>query len=251
MCQENIRNNIEVSVVMAVYNGEKYIREQIDSIVVQLSDNDELIISYDESTDDTLNIIKDYSSKDTRISIYKNKYASGVVRNFQNALEKSSGEIIFYSDQDDIWLKDKKLKVLSAFKDDSVSVVVHDGYLTDKKLEITHNSIFELRGGARTSVTGNLIRLSYIGCCMAFRAKYKKVILPIPTKYRSHDWWTGTICSSANGRMVALEDKLIFHRLHQENATPSQRPSIHYQFKIRWILLKNLILRYNERTKIM
>ncbi len=226
---------------MAVCNGEKYLNEQIDSIINQLSPHDEIVISYDNSSDNSFNIIKAYASIDHRIKYFKNNLKPGVVKNFENAVKNCTGEIIFYSDQDDVWMSDKIKKVLRKFEDPNVTVVIHDSSLTDRELNITHPSTFKLRNG-NTSLFKNLIRLSYIGCCLAFRSDMKKVVLPIPTIYRSHDWWTGSICSCF-GKMEKIDEALILHRLHENNATPIKSPSLGYKLSVRWIIIINLIIR--------
>ena len=93
-----------ITVCLAAYNGEKYIEEQINSILCQLSLNDELLISDDGSTDKTIKIISDLN--DPRIKLFKNNFKS-VQKNFEFLLQNSIGEIIFLSDQDDIWEKNK------------------------------------------------------------------------------------------------------------------------------------------------
>lgn len=250
MYQESIENRPTVSVAMAVYNGEKFIREQIDSILCQLEKTDELVISYDKSTDSTWDIINSYYGKDSRVKCFKNPYTPGVVHNFQNALEHTSNEIVFYSDQDDYWQEAKVEKVLEEFKDSEVTVVIHDASLTDENLNVTHPSTFKLRGGVKTSFWGNLVRLRYIGCCMAFRARFKEVILPIPMKYSSHDWWTGSICTFGGGKMVAIHEPLIYHRIHNANVSPTKRPPLREQLEWRWLILSNLIKRYRKRISL-
>lgn len=250
MFQENIEKRYKVSVAMAVYNGEHYLAEQLDSILCQLRYDDELVVSVDSSKDGTMDILERYASLDHRIKVYKNPYSPGVVHNFQNALEHTIGDIIFYSDQDDVWMNNKIEKVLECFDDKLVTVVIHDTSLVDENLNIISPSTFKLRGGVRTSVLGNYIRLSYIGCAMAFRAKYKSVVLPIPTIYRSHDWWTGLICTMGGGKMVAIKECLIYHRIHSLNVTPKTRPSVYYQIQTRWILLFNMLKRYRKRISI-
>lgn len=235
---------------MAVYNGERFIRQQIDSILCQLKDNDELVISYDSSKDATWDIITDYSQKDGRVKCYKNPYTPGVVHNFQNALEHTTKDIVFYSDQDDYWLDTKIEKVLDRFRDEKVTVVIHDASLADENLNITSPSTFSLRGGVRTSFWGNLVRLRYIGCCMAFRAKFKEVITPIPMKYSSHDWWTGSICTVGGGKMVAIQEALIYHRMHSSNVSPTKRPPINEQIEWRWLIVSNIVKRYRRRIKL-
>lgn len=239
-----------VSVAMAVYNGAKYLREQIDSILCQLSEDDELIVSFDESTDRSKEILDNYMRIDKRVKVFKNPYNPGVVKNFQNALEHTTGDIIFFSDQDDVWLPGKVETVLKEFEDPYVAVVFHDSYPTDGKLNILAESTFKGRGGARESVLGNLFRLSYIGCCMAFRAEYKPVIIPIPTIQRSHDWWTGCLLGTGKTKMKAIRKPLIYHRIHGDNVTPMKRPPLSYQIQVRWIIVKNIVLRYKQKAAI-
>ena len=229
-----------VSIAMAVYNGEKYIREQLDSIIVQLQSNDEIIISYDNSTDNTWNIINTYASNDNRIKVVVNQ-GKGMVRNFENAVHRCQGKYIFFADQDDVWMKEKVETVLGAFKNPKVTVVIHDASLTDKELNVIYPSTFDIRNGS-PNVIHNFVRLSYIGCCLAFRAELKDVVLPIPTVSRSHDWWTGTICTIF-GEMEMIDKVLIYHRQHGNNATPSVRPPLYYQISVRWIILTNAIKR--------
>ncbi|MEK5777350.1 glycosyltransferase, partial [Acinetobacter nosocomialis] len=94
-----------ISVCLATYNGEKYIVEQLTSILSQLSPTDEVIISDDHSTDETLLLIK--SLNDPRIKIITNELGKGYTKNFENAINHSSGDYIFLSDQDDVWVENK------------------------------------------------------------------------------------------------------------------------------------------------
>ena len=109
------KKNIRCSIVMATYNGEQYIKEQIDSILINMKENDELIISDDGSKDKTKQIIAEYQNKDKRIKLIDGPH-KGVKQNFANAIEKANGKYIFLSDQDDIWKKDKIYKVIIKYK---------------------------------------------------------------------------------------------------------------------------------------
>lgn len=231
---------ISVSIAMAVYNGEKYLNIQLDSIITQLLPNDELIISYDYSTDQTYAIISEYAAEDLRIKVLENT-GKGVVSNFENALVHCSKDIILFSDQDDIWIESKIEKIRDAFLEPAVTVVIHDAILIDPIGNVLCNSTFSKRGGS-TSIVKNLLRLSYIGCSMAFRSKLIPIILPIPTKERSHDWWTGTICSLF-GKMVLIDEPLILHRIHEANATPKKRPGLKYHLEVRWLIVSNALIR--------
>ena len=241
---------MKVSVAMAVYNGEKYVRDQIVSILSQLRKDDELIISYDESSDNSLSILTEFAQSDKRVKIYDNPYKPGVVKNFQNAVEHCLGDIIFLSDQDDVWLPNKVDKVLREFENPHVAVVIHDSKLTDSDLNVRFKSTFKLRGGVRTSFLGNIYRLSYIGCCMAFRSSYKELVVPFPTIYRSHDWWIGSMLSCGKTKIKAIDEALILHREHANNATPKSRPPLNYQLQVRWIIIKNVIARYLYKIRI-
>ena len=233
---------MKVSVAMAVYNGEKYVRDQIVSILSQLRKDDELIISYDESSDNSLSILTEFAQSDKRVKIYDNPYKPGVVKNFQNAVEHCLGDIIFLSDQDDVWLPNKVDKVLREFENPHVAVVIHDSKLTDSDLNVRFKSTFKLRGGVRTSFLGNIYRLSYIG--------YKELVVPFPTIYRSHDWWIGSMLSCGKTKIKAIDEALILHREHANNATPKSRPPLNYQLQVRWIIIKNVIARYLYKIRI-
>ena len=110
-----------ISVCMATYNGEKYIREQVESILCQLGPEDEIVISDDGSKDHTIQMV---DSLDKRIKVFLNEGKHGVVPNFENALKHSSGDYIFFSDQDDIWSPDKVERCLHALEDSDL--VVHN-----------------------------------------------------------------------------------------------------------------------------
>lgn len=94
-------SDIRVSVIMPVYNGALYLAHQLDSIIPMLAENDEIIISYDKSTDDTLKIAKEYAKKDSRIRLFINRGEGGVWPNSLNALKRVRGKYIIPSDQDD------------------------------------------------------------------------------------------------------------------------------------------------------
>jgi glycosyltransferase involved in cell wall biosynthesis len=233
-----------ISVAMAVFNGSRYIREQIESILIQLGVDDELVISYDESEDDTYEIISTLSSVDSRIKIFKNP-GSGIVKNFENAIRLSKGEYIFLADQDDVWLDNKIKIVIEEFKRTNSDAIAHDYKLVNENLDPLNQkdkSGFELRGKS-AGVLNNIIRLSYIGCCLAFKSKMVPHILPIPTEKRSHDWWIGTV-TGLIGKFSKLDEKLIYHRIHMNNATPKRRPPLTYQVRVRAIILFHAICRY-------
>ena len=115
---------------MATYNGSKYIRQQVESILIQLSFEDEVIISDDGSLDETLQVLQEIG--DIRVKICKNEPPHGVVENFENAIKHAVGDYIFLCDQDDVWMPGKVKKVLEALKD--YDFVVHNAEMVDGDL---------------------------------------------------------------------------------------------------------------------
>ena len=132
------------SVAMAFYNGAKYIDEQIRSILDNMEETDELIISVDDASDGSEAILEDWARNDQRIRIIKGP-GKGVVKNFENAFKHCRGEIIFLSDQDDVWKKNKMREIERVFEDPKVMAVVHDAQIVDEKLSSLNETTFEWR----------------------------------------------------------------------------------------------------------
>lgn len=201
-----------VSVAMATYNGEKYIKEQIESILKNLQKNDELVISDDGSNDSTLNIINSFGDK--RIKLIKGP-GKGIKQNFNNAIKNTKGDYIFLSDQDDIWMDNKVDMVLKKFAEDNYALIQHDAIVIDGKKNTIIDSVFEHRK-SRRGIIKNIIKNSYQGCCIAFKKELKKEILPIPEYIYLHDQWIGMV-AEVNGKVLFLKESLIKYRRYEEN----------------------------------
>lgn len=203
-----------ISVCMATYNGEKYIKEQLSSILSQLSEKDEIIVSDDSSTDKTVEIIESFQDK--RIKILKNNKFRQPNLNFENALKYSKGDIIFLSDQDDVWVKNKVEIILNQLK--KYDLIVSDAFITDKKLNITNESLFSEVNSNR-GILKNIIKNTYYGCCMAFKREVLKKALPFPkTREIGHDLWLGII-ADRYFKVKFLKEKLIYFRRHENTLT--------------------------------
>ena len=137
-------DHVCVSVAMATYNGEQYLEEQLDSILLNLSDQDEIVISDDGSTDKTIEIVQTYMCKDKRIRLIEGP-RSGLIANFENAIRNTRGTYIFLSDQDDIWAENKVAKVLKCFQEHQCSCVVHNAQVIDENMQVTIPSFFAYR----------------------------------------------------------------------------------------------------------
>lgn len=206
---------MKISVCIATYNGEKYIKEQIDSILLQLSENDEIIISDDYSTDNTLKIIEQY--KDKRIKIYFNEKEKGYTKNFENALTKATGDIIFLSDQDDIWLKHKVKKSLKKLLEGDL--LISNSMVINNKKEVIEKSIFEVFN-TKTGLLNNLLTNRYPGCCMAFKRRILKKILPFPKNQElaPHDIWI-PIVAEMYYKVLLEEIPCMLYRRHDNNVS--------------------------------
>lgn len=217
---------MKISVCIATYNGEKFLKEQLDSILTQLKSDDELIISDDGSSDRTLEIISNYN--DERIQIFSNVNKHGVVFNFENAVKKSSGDVIFLCDQDDIWFSNKVKRVIQELE--KCDFVVHNALLVDEKGKSLNQDFFSYRK-TRYGYWANLWKMGYPGCCMAFRKECLKNILPFPPNLLWHDIWIAAILHAKyKGKLI--RDCLIGFRRHGSNTSPTTKKS-HYSFYFR------------------
>ena len=233
-------SSMNISVCMATYNGEKYIKEQLDSILSQIGENDKLIISDDSSTDNTVQIIKSF--KDNRIKIFENQKFKSPIFNFENALNNATGDIIVLSDQDDIW-KANKIETIKKYMH-NYDLVLSDADIIDEKGNILHKSFYKLNG-SKNGFIKNIVKNSYLGCTMAFNKKILDKSLPFPKDLPMHDWWIGLI-SEMYGKTYFIEDKLINYRRHGNNASPTGEKSKYSFFQkviFRLIMIKNLIKR--------
>ena len=239
---------IRTSVAMAVYNGEKYIHQQIDTILVQLKENDELVISYDKSSDATWEIIQDYARRDSRVRVVENPYGGGVQNNFTSAVLACRGQYIFLADQDDVWYENKIATVVREFEATGADLVVHDGYMTDADLNIQEGTIFQ-RFGTYNNPLLNIVKQNFWGCCMAFRAEARKLVCPFPNKGGvGHDIWVGILMGFA-GKIVRIHECLIAHRLHGNNVTAPKTRPFFTVLKHRLWLLRYLIEKGWERIR--
>lgn len=228
-----------VSVALAAYNGEKYIREQLSSILPQLSGDDEIVVSLDPSTDGTKEAI--LSLNDSRIKTVDGE-GKGLIKNFENAIKNCKNDLIFLCDQDDIWLPDKVERVKREFENSpNLLLVMHNARVTDGELNTLNESFFEVRG-TKTGILKNLIKNSYMGCCMALRKEALPYILPFPDKLPMHDQWIGLVCEK-HGMVKLINEPLILWRRHGDNASKTSHEGIMQMIKWRMSIIKAYIKR--------
>jgi glycosyltransferase involved in cell wall biosynthesis len=210
-----------VSVCMATLNGSQFLREQIESILPQLNIEDELIISDDGSDDSTIAILKSYADSDTRVKVHINRKRRGIAFNFEHCLKFCKGEYIFLADQDDVWMQ-SKIQVMKDYLD-RYDLVICDCGVANHQLQLTHHSFFQLNG-SRAGFLRNVIRNSYMGCCMGFKRNVLEKALPFPRHLTLHDIWIGLI-GELHFTVCFIPERLVYHRRHSANASTTSQQS--------------------------
>lgn len=204
-----------ISVCIATYNGEKFIIDQLMSILIQIGINDEVIVSDDHSTDKTVQLIDEL--KDSRIKVLENTNRMGCSGNFENAILNSKGDFIFLADQDDIWVADKVEKMMNNLR--NADLVVSDALFADENMNTTNETYFLIRGGKNGFWT-NLYKSRYLGACMAFRRVMLDKLLPFPLNERlcPHDLWI-TLVAEFYYSVQIVNEPLITYRRHSQNVS--------------------------------
>ena len=218
---------MSISVALAAYNGGKYITEQIESILPQLGFDDEIIISDDNPSGDTKAAIEAVNDKRIKYIIGKGR---GVVHNFENALNNCTGDYIYLSDQDDVWLPDKVKAVQKIFSE-GADLVLHNAFITDSALIKSGKTTFEIYN-TNISFNKNLIRNSFVGCCMAFKRDVLISALPFPDSIPMHDWWIALNSIKKGYRIELINQPLILWRRHGDNVT-SGKTTLFQKIKFR------------------
>ena len=200
--------NLKISIAMATYNGEKYLQQQLESFLHQTRLPDELVICDDNSSDLTLKIIESFSGRAPfPVHVHCNSQNMGYLKTFERAITLSKGDIIFLSDQDDVWFPEKIEYILNAFQDiKSPLVVINDAIITDESLRPVKRTLLQQIFSARLP-----IETFISGCCTAFRKELKVVLLPFPQEYGGHDDWIHRI-GIALGRRKVITCPLQYYR---------------------------------------
>lgn len=207
---------MKCSVALAAYNGETYIEEQITSILQNLREGDEVVVSDDGSTDGTRDIVRDLAKEDGRVRLIDGP-CNGLIKNFENAIAACDGDVVFLSDQDDVWHADKVEAVLACFEETGATLVLHDAQMTDNERHVLSPSFFAFRG-SRPGYARNLWKNSYIGACIAFKKELLTVALPFDNRIPMHDQWLGLLAEK-RGTVAFLPKVLIDYRRHEGTVT--------------------------------
>ncbi len=233
----------KVSVCMTSYNGAAYIQEQLDTILGNLTEQDELIVSDDGSTDETEAILADYASRYENIRLLKNCHAHGVIGNFETALENARGDIVFLADQDDRWADNKVETVLSFFEThpDCILIVHNARVFLSSENRYDGTDVYG-KLGFSDRIVKTIMHNTYIGCCMAFRRELLAGALPFPDyrKMHMHDLWLA-ICAMKVGRTAYIREHLIDYRIHDANQMGFHKTSLVFKVMKRLGLVQLLL----------
>ena len=213
----------KVDILIATYNGEKFIKEQIDSILNQTYQNIQLIISDDCSTDKTREILKQYEQND-KIKIFYQEKNLGYLKNFEFLLKKVESNFYMLSDQDDVWKKEKVEKSVEKLEKENLDLVFGDLEVVDENLNTIYDSFSKYKKlDKKIEKCIGSYQLQYLyncitGCTILSKKEYLNKILPFPTtsKYMVHDYWIGFIVS-LYGKVGYLKEPYIKYRQHGEN----------------------------------
>ncbi|MDR3113280.1 MAG: glycosyltransferase family 2 protein [Endomicrobium sp.] len=203
-----------VSIALATYNGERFLKKQLDSLLAQTYKNIEIIVCDDYSSDGTLSLLKSYP----QIKILQNKKNLGFVKTFEKVLYQAKGDYIALCDQDDIWLPDKIEFLIKEFGN---NVLLHsDAYIIDDNDNIIYDTISAKIKKSLTNktFTDYIRKFSITGCCAIFKKELLQTALPFPQNTLFHDWWLA-ICAAKSGKIKYIEKPLIKYRIHNNNAT--------------------------------
>ena len=222
-----------ISIALASYNGEKYIRQQIDSILAQTIQKFELVVCDDCSTDSTLTILQEYEKNDSRIHVYENEQNLGFKKNFEKAVSLCSGEYIAFCDQDDIWLPEHLQFLLENIEGFSLSCGNNE-YIRPDGSSMNTTGDRECRF---TYTTGNFLYMlllrgnKFQGASMMMLTDFAKRNLPIPPSVKYHDIWFAC-CACMEHGLNYKNDVITKYRIHGNNVTsPTRKGFLRILFK--------------------
>lgn len=231
-----------ISVALATYNGERYLKEQIDSVLRNLSSGDEIVVSDDGSSDATLDILKQYQGGRIPVRILKGP-GKGIKQNIGTALSACRGQYIFLADQDDVWADGKVDRVMKYLGRDGCKLVCHDARVMNGNLTKVRMPSFFAYRGSKPGFFANLLKNRYMGCCMAFCAELLDSVLPIPEEIEMHDQWIGMLNDWEGGKSRFIREQLLDYRRHGANVSDFSHGTPFAMLRKRMVLLGSIFRR--------
>jgi len=238
-----------ISIALATYNGGNYIRSQLDSFASQTTLPDELIVSDDRSTDSTLEIVEEFrKTAPFSVKVFVNERNLGYTQNFSRAFQNCTGDIVFLSDQDDVWHKNKIERILREFDGENrPELVIHDLMICDASLHP--------RGQTKMGFLENLgfdVERHFVtGMAIAIRLEFLKLCAPVPAEPKmTHDLWISE-CARLIGKKTIVREVLADYRRHHQTVTGLLEPEPAIPMQILFLnKLQSLVKRIFKRPVI-
>ncbi len=207
-----------ISIAMCTYNGEKFIKEQLDSILSQTYTQLELIITDDKSSDNTISIIKEYQKNDSRITLYENEINLGFLKNFEKSISLCTGDYITLADQDDIWKKNKLELFINNIHNNVL--IYSDAIIIDKNSQETGVQLIRPKSNLCSGTCNKAFFLNNFisGNTMMFKTELREHILPIPEQMSYHDIWIGYVASTY-GTITYTDEPMTYYRKYEGQVT--------------------------------
>lgn len=226
-----------ISIAMTTYNGEKYISAQIDSILSQTVSDFELVVCDDVSTDNTVDILKDYALKDCRLKLCCNGQNLGFKNNFAKAISLCKGEYIAFCDQDDVWTNDHLEVLLREIGENYL--IAGNNLLVDENLKPLGITFFESNLFSKKKYPQNIDILKKIllsgncfqGASMLLSRKILDFYLPLPETIKYHDSWLSALACSLN-KFTSCETVITKYRQHDRQVTHNSANLMYIQQRI-------------------
>lgn len=260
----------KIHILLATYNGENYLAEQLNSILNQTNTNWQLLIHDDNSTDNTVDIIKQYQKQNPdKIQFIDDDVSFGnASANFSFLLEHVDSEYIMFCDQDDVWLKNKIELTLEKMQDmektyQNLPILVHtDLTVVDEELKVISKSYWKYQyiDPSKDSLNRLLVQNTITGCTVMINRRLMNIALPIPNDAIMHDWWLGLV-AAAFGKITYIDIPTVFYRQHSKNDTGAAKFNIKtiwkkmislYKIDLQKYILqaKELLGRYQEEMAV-
>ena len=214
-----------VSVCIATYNGEQFIRCQLDSVLREISPEDEVVISDDSSTDKTVEIIRSY--QDSRIRLFDHQEFHSPIFNFENAVKQAKGDIIFLADQDDKWLPGRVAKAMEMHANGYNLVLCNRINIYKDRTEV-HHTVNPIKNTWST-----LWKSPFVGCMTSFDRKVVDLVIPFPKTIAMHDLWIGLL-AQRNLKCGYIDEPLVEYKRHEESYIAKHHFSTYAKLKYRW-----------------
>lgn len=227
----------KIDIVLATFNGDKYLSQQLNSVISQTHKKWRLLVSDDGSSDSTLSILKEFSQADPRIIIVNTQRQGSVVANFAKVLSYVSADYVMFCDQDDVWLNDKVSLMLEELLKVEANIGMQAPILGFSDLALVDHDLSKINASLYKAANLNpynncdyrylLWRSTVYGCTVIFNAALYQKAMPIPFGAPMHDQWFALV-ASLSGKIFYVSKQTIMYRLHDSNVVGG-RPKTKYQ----------------------